>query len=242
MKNAICLITHKPNEKISYLHFINKFIKYVINVIIDVNLNNFNNLKKQFTNIRFIQINDELCFNSGFKNISYITLKKPITGWDKAIYFFTKENTNYENVWFFEDDVYFHSENTILQIDNKYKDEDILCNSSYGEGKLNEWLWKRIKINFYPPYFCGMMCALRLSKKYINCIRDYIDKNKTMFFLEAFFPTIAVKNNLKIFSNPIEFLTITHRNSTPNPTDININYLYHPVKDLNLHNIYRNIK
>ena len=242
MKTAICLITHKPNEKLAYLEFLNYFKNYDIYVIIDDNTNNYEYLKDNLKNIKFIQINDVECFNAGFKNISYITLKKHITGWDKAIYYFSLNKFNYENVWFIEDDVYFNSENTILQIDEKYIKEDILCNSSYEEYKPTEWLWKYIHINFNPPYFCGMMCVLRLSKKYLECIVDYTTKNKTLFFLEAFFPSIAKHYNMNIVENPVEFLTITHRDNVPDKNEININYLYHPVKDLRLHDFYRHLK
>ena len=240
MKQALCLITYKPNEKLEYLNFLNNFQMFDIYVIIDDNSVNYGYLNQMFKNIKFIQMDNNLCFNSGFTNISYITLYKNVTGWDKAIYYFAKNKLEYNNIWFFEDDVYFYSESTILQIDNKYKEEDILCNSSYDEGKLNEWLWNRIDIKFSPPYFCGMMCALRLSKKYLDCVNDYVNKHKTMFFLEAFFPTIAKHYNLLINKNPIEFLTITYQNS-PNESNINTNYLYHPVKDVRLHNNYRNI-
>ena len=239
MRNAICLITHKPNEKQEYLTFLNTFEEFDIYVIIDDNTNNYDDLKVLFKNITFIKIDNNVCFNTGFINLNQIVLKKVISGWDKAIYFFSKNDFVYKNVWFFEDDVYFYSENTILKLDNKYKEEDILCNSSYDEGKLYEWLWKYIDIKFNPPYFCGMMCALRLSKKYLKCVHDYVNKNNTMFFLEAFFPTMAKKYNLNIIPNPIEFSTITHRNEVPKYEDINNDYLYHPIKDVKLHNTYR---
>lgn len=238
MKNAICLITFKPYTKLEYLDFLNSFVSFDIYVVIDDNLTDFTNLKDMFKNIKFIQIDNDLCLNSGFCNISYITLEKNITGWDKAIYYFSKNKLDYHNVWFLEDDVYFYSENTILQIDNKYKEEDILCNSSYEEGKLNEWLWKHINIKFKPPYFCGMMCALRLSKIYLDCINDYVNIHKELFFLEAFFPTIAKHYKLKIRESPDEFSNITYRGSFSNE-NLNINYLYHPLKDLKLHSFYR---
>jgi hypothetical protein len=239
---ALCLITYKPDEKREYLKFLNTFEHFDIYVIIDDNSTNYEDIKKQFTKINFIQIGDDVCMNSGFINLSYITLKKHITGWDKAIYYFTKIKNDYLNVWFLEDDVYFYSENTLLKIDDKYENEDILCNSSFKEAKLDEWLWKYIYIEFEPPYFCGMMCCIRLSKKYMDCISNYIEKNKTMFFLEAFFPSLAKHYRLKFIENPIEFLTVTHRNTVPNHNDINLDYLYHPVKDLRLHNLYRAMK
>jgi hypothetical protein len=239
MKNALCLITFKPDEKLEYLNFLNCFENLDIYVIIDDNLNNYDNLKNAFKNINFIQIHDNECINNGYKNLNYIVLKKPVSGWDKAIYYFTKNKADYSNIWFIEDDVYFYSEKTILQIDEKYREEDILCNASYDEAKLNEWLWKYIDIKFDPPYFCGMMCAVRLSKKYLECINDYVNKHNTLFFLEAFFPSIAKHYNLKIVKWPIEFGYITYRDPVPNHNDLNINFLYHPIKDIRLHSFFR---
>jgi hypothetical protein len=238
MKEPLCLITFKPNEKIEYLEFLNTFNSYDIYVIIDDNISNYDSLKSKFKNITFIQLDDEKCLIDGFSNLNFVTLKKPVTGWDKALYYFAKINTKYENVWFFEDDVFFNSEETIIKLDKKYKKEDILCNSSYEEGKLNEWLWNIIKIEFKPPYFCGMMCCIRLSKKFFSHINEYANKYKTLFFLEAFFPSIAKKYGLNIIESPEEFKTITYRN-TPNENEINNDFLYHPLKNVQLHKIYR---
>jgi len=35
MKKAVCLITHKPNQKLEYLDFLNTFKNFDIYVIID---------------------------------------------------------------------------------------------------------------------------------------------------------------------------------------------------------------
>jgi hypothetical protein len=83
-----------------------------------------------------------------------------------------------------------------------------------------------------------MMCIVRFSKKMMNCINEYAYKNKTLFFLEALFPTVAIKNNLK-FNNPIEFNTIYYRYNFKGEK-INKNILYHPVKNLNYHISFRN--
>ena len=247
MKNAVCLITHKPNEKKEYLDFLNNFGSYDIYVIIDDNNNKYDDLKQQFTNIEFIQIENDLCINAGIMNMNFIALQKNVTGWDKSIYYFSKKNDlkQYKNIWFFEDDVYFHSEETILKIDNKYESQDILCNSSYKEANLKEWFWGRIckDIPFKPPYYCGMACALRLSTKYFNCIHQYIDKYKKTFFLEAFFPIIAKKYDLiTTTKTPVEFSNIKYRTPVPKPDDVNVDYLYHPVKDISLHTTLRNSK
>ena len=42
---------------------------------------------------------------------------KDIIAWDKALYYFTIENRNYDNIWFCEDDVYIHSIDIISKLD-----------------------------------------------------------------------------------------------------------------------------
>lgn len=237
MKNAICLLTLNPSSKIIYLDFINQFVMYDIYVMIDDNTFNCSDLRNTYKNINFIQIDNNICNMYGFKNLTYITIYKEITSWEKSIYFFSYLNNNYSNVWIFEDDVYFFSEDTLLQIDKKYGEKDILCNSSYDEGKLDEWHWNRIRINFNPPYYSGMMCAIRLSNKYFNYIKKYAKNNNTLFFLEAFFPTIAKKYNLDIVISPAEFKNITFEQEFLDYSNKNV--LYHPVKNILKHNELR---
>ena len=229
---AICLITFKPN--IVYLDFLNKFNNYDIYVIIDDNVDDYSIIITQYPKINFIQINNNDCLTSGFKNTSYVTLKKDVTGWDKALHYFANVKSMYDYVWFMEDDIYFYNENTLTNIDIKYNDQDILCNSSFEEAKLNEWLWHLIKINLPPPYYCGMMCITRFSKNMLMAIKDYASKNNTLFFLEALFPTIAVKYNLKYHTNLDEFITVTHRD-VHDLNKLNKTNLYHPMKNIKNH-------
>jgi hypothetical protein len=229
---AICLITFKPNKV--YLDFLTKFSSYDIYIIIDDNENNYSEIKTQYPKINFVQIQNDDCSKTGFKNVNYIGIKKIISGWDKALYFFSNINCIYDYIWFMEDDVYFYDENALLNIDIKYNDCDLLCNSSFEAAKLNEWLWNMIQINLQKPYYCGMMCIVRFSKNMLESINDYAKKNKTLFFLEALYPTIAVKYNLKYFSNPPEFLTVTHRDKL-NINLLNKDNLYHPIKNIESH-------
>jgi len=45
--------------------------------------------KSKYSNskINFIQIQDNLCVDAGYTNMNYI-VKKIVTGWEKAIYYF----------------------------------------------------------------------------------------------------------------------------------------------------------
>ena len=234
--NSICLITLKPNK--IWCDFLNLFTKYKIFVIVDDNNFDLSDFISSYKNITFLQIENEKCKMKGYIDTNYL-IKKLISGWDKALYYFGIENTNNEFVWFIEDDVFFNNEDTLINIDKQYIHEDLLSNSCDKniDGNKNSWHWSKINISFSPPYYSGMMCCVRFSKKMINSINDYAAKNNTLFFLEALFPTIAIKNDL-IHDNPIEFKNVYYRHNFAK-NNINTTNLYHPLKDLNTHISFR---
>ena len=57
----------------------------------------------------------ETCCNLSPQDVSEEVLKE-IGVWDKALYYFTCCENNYEHIWFFEDDVFFYNLDTILNI------------------------------------------------------------------------------------------------------------------------------
>jgi hypothetical protein len=234
--NAICLITFEPTK--IWCDFLNKFTLYKIFIIVDNNNFDLRSFINTYDNITFIKINNEKCELTGYKDLNF-TVQKLITGWEKALYYFSNEENIFDFVWFLEDDVFFYNEYTITKIDSKFTNEDLLSNHYMEniDGEKKTWHWNRINIEYKPPYYKGMMCCVRFSKKMINCINDYAYKYKTLFFLEALFPTIAIKNNLK-YTVPSEFHNIQYRHDFFK-NDINDNNLYHPVKDLNMHIHFR---
>jgi hypothetical protein len=237
--NAICLITFIPNK--IWCDFLNLFNKYKIFIVVDNNNIDLYEFKNNYKNINFIQIQNEKCKMNGYIDTNF-TLNKLISGWDKGLYYFGVEDTNYDFIWFIEDDVFFYNEDTIANIDNQYINDDLLS-KFYVEntyGNKNTWHWNRINIQYEPPYYNGMMCAVRCSNNMMKCINNYAKKFTTLFFLEALFPTTAIRNKLK-YNTPIEFNTIHYRHNFEE-NNININNLYHPVKDLNQHIYFRKLK
>jgi hypothetical protein len=150
-------------------------------------------------------------------------------------------NTNYNHVWFFEDDVFFNSEETLAKIDSQYY-SDLLSNT-YEETKneyKNDWLWGRIDYIFYElPFYKAMVCCVRMSSNLLCKIKEYAIKHKTLFFLEALFPTVCKKNNL-VYDTPPEFNNIVFRKNYKN-IDINASEIFHPVKDITKHKFYREL-
>ena len=234
---CICLICLTPNT--IWLDFFSKFTNYDIVIIIDDNSIDYTIKYKSYTNIKCIQIKNEECNKNGFVNMNFCINKK-ISGWDKAIFYFSNINTSYTNVWFIEDDVFFYDENTLLNIDKKYNDINLLT-APYKEnstGHKDDWHWKKINIKSKPPYYYSMVCATRISRILLSKIKDYAIKYKTLFFLETLFPTLCKSNNLQ-YDIPDELHTIVYR-KIYTIEDINKNNLYHPIKDITKHTLYRN--
>lgn len=234
--NALCLITFIPNK--IWCDFLNFFSKYKIFIVVDNNNIDLCEFRNNYKNINFIQIEDIKCNLNGYINTNFV-LNKLISGWDKALYYFGVEDNNYDFVWFIEDDVFFYNEATLLRIDYQYINDDLLSNIFHenSDGNKNTWHWSMINIQYSPPYYDGMMCAVRFSNRMIECINNYAKQQNTLFFLEALFPTIAIKNNLK-YNNPNELNNICYRNDFKKE-NINNNNLYHPVKNLTNHIYFR---
>ena len=225
--------------KLEWIHFLQNFQNYDLFIIIDDNVMDYQTIyQEKYKNIHFIQIEPEECQQKNYKNMNNLCIYKEISGWDKALYYFTHVNKKYEQVWFIEDDVFFHDEQTLINLDKAYENTDLICNSNFEKAKLNEWMWDRIDIQLPYPYYCGMVCGIRVSQKMLEAISDYVEKNKTLFFLEALFPTIAEHYSLTHIQ-PEEILTITY-NKEWSMNDYNKTGLFHPVKQIDQHEHIRN--
>ena len=233
--NAICVICNKPN--VIWLNFLMNF-KYDVYLIIDDNTVNYNFYKETYPSINFIQIDNNDCENNYFIDVNYV-IKKKISGWDKALFYFAIKNNNYKNIWFMEDDVFFYNEQTIIDLDNKYPDGDLLSANYEEYNGNNNWRWHELTIKFELPYYHAMVCCVRISKVLLSKIQEYATKYKTLFFLEALFPTITKKHNLK-YIVPDELETVVWRNNW-NLSNINKTNIYHPVKNIDNHIEFRKI-
>ena len=244
-KNKIALICFKPNN--IYLNFLNKFSNYEIYIIIDDNSINYSALYfTKYENLKFIQMSEKVCQRYGFINVNTIGVKKQVSGWDKALCYFALNFKETETkVWFIEDDVFFHNEETLLKLDTLYPEYDLLANSEFKPAtNKNDWLWNYIQIKQPGPYYCGMMCAARLSPNVLERIRVYASVNNELFFLEALLPTLSnTKTNTKVKKCccPDELKTVVFRHNYNYEEVTNKNNIYHPVKDILKHQEFRNL-
>jgi hypothetical protein len=155
---------------------------------------------------------------------------------DKALYYFCKINTSYKYIWFLEEDVFIPHKDTITNIDNLYKTEDLLSSEHIIKISNNDnspywqhWWRNTNKINF--PWAHSMICAVRVSNKLMKCILKFVNNKKYLLFDELLFNTIAIQNNLHVVT-PIELSNIVFSFHDIIPNNINKNYLYHPIKNL----------
>jgi hypothetical protein len=251
---AIALIVLEPKE--IYLDFLLTFSNYDIYIIIDSDKNQkaITTLAK-YKGINFVQFDKQLCRNNGFQNVNYIGVKKLISGWDKALLFFSVIiPKKYNHVWFIEDDVFFLKEQILLDLDAQYPKQDLIANCDFKSQTTNNikkgpWLWRLIDIKLLKPHYSGMMCITRLSNKLLQKIKWYATTYKTLFFLEALFPTIVSHFKLS-YARPEELVTVTFRDpffeDLDNIKDEDLKrletHIFHPIKDLNKQLVLRTNK
>lgn len=246
---AICLLCVKPNQ--IHIDFLNTIINYKLFMLCDDNNCNIDNN----TNIEFIKIDDTECENNGFKNSNFFINKNP-SAWDKVFYYFSKIKSNqFDYVWILEDDVFVPNNDAFYNLDHKYGIADLLCRSNCCNSTLNSWkLWHTANNKYELPWYSSMMCCCRISNKLFQEIGKYVEEKGELFFIEVMINTIANHKKLIIkeveeFENIIAQAQIGNRyrffskgkiiwmtKSIPN---IRNNYLYHPVKNIELQEFYR---
>jgi hypothetical protein len=237
-KNAFCLITIKPN--IIWLDFLKTMTEnYDVYVIIDDNSFSDIQLIKKYKTIIFIRISDELCKRNCYWDSNFIIKKNP-SGWDKSLLYFSKINIKYKNIWFCEDDVFFYNMNTILNIDNKYPDSDIICSSitKNNQGYKRDWHWQQALHYFRLPWSKTMVCCCRLSNRIMFEIYRFVLVFEKLTFIECLFTTIADHKNMSI-ETPEEFENIHWRNDWKKFI-LDKSSLYHPFKNVEDHLSLRN--
>lgn len=238
----LCII---PNRDM--IIFAEKLSLYY-NVFIFIDDNNYR-INNTNSKVNYIKINNNECISKGYKFTQEPFLinvinnaGKLLTSWDKVIYYFCELFKEYDHLWIIEDDVFIPSINTIINIDNIYKNYDLLTQrhelGTLEQAKNNDWFWYYCSLYFKEPYYKSMSCCIRLSKKLMMLIRDNVKNHKIIPYHEFSFNTIAHQNGLQI-GIPDELKdTIVYRREWK-LQEFKIDKIYHPVKDFDNHEYYR---
>lgn len=238
MKNIIVFLTVRPT--LEYYNLCKKLLNVNYSMYICIDDNSYE-IPEYDNIIDIIKIDNEECEDAGFKD-SVIMFRHKCCSRDKALYYFYKNNVEYDNIWFLEEDVFVPTPLTIHNIDAKYGNADDLLVSSheiYDKNTISDWHWPHVKntIMLPLPWAKAMVCAIRISKKMMELIYEYATKHKTLFMDESLFNTIALYNNLMINVIP-ELSTITYRDKWI-LDDILLQNLYHPIKNIGTQTIFQ---
>jgi len=251
MRTAICLLCVEPFP--NHVRFLRNIVgDYSKFMLCDRSANGYTD-----NTIKFITVDDDICSAQGYKNSNYCVKKNP-SAWDKAFYYFSFVDTSYDYVWFLEDDVFVSSIYAISNIDQKYGNADLVCkgNGMNATGEPDGWShWCQLDGKHPLPWYISMICVCRISNALLQKIKEYVENNNTLFFLEAMPNTLAMHNNLSVV-NPIEFQSIMPKSEIGKRVrrfnkdgtytwiqtridHVEPNYFYHPMKDFHLHDKFR---
>jgi hypothetical protein len=252
-KNALALLCYKPSKE--WCEFLDCLKEdYSIYLICDDYKNKFSYdyLKSSYNFLNMIFISDNECTTNSFTHSSVeagTAGGKLTLAWDKGLYYFSCLNTLHEYVWFIEDDVFIPQKNTLINLDKKYSEADLLCanhrinpNGFIGTGyTANNWIHWRDAVGMSDlPWYNSMVCVCRISKKLLCAISNHVKSKGRLFFLEILFNTIAHHNKLTILELPELRKLQIHQISGFSKKCILKDHFYHPFKDFNQQKIWRN--
>jgi len=195
-----------------------------------------------FFPIYTIQIDENKCRESNYYKSSTWTNLKDVVAWDKALFFLNKLcEKKYDHVWFLEEDVLFYDENTILNVDAKYPNSDLLTpfHEINETGNIYQgWNhWVNVIHRIGTPWARSLVAASRLSGRLLERIDDYLH-DRPFMIIESLFNTLALHHNYSI-DTPLELSTITYDKKWDS---IEINdplQFYHPLKQTAQHELLR---
>ena len=120
--NAIFVFCKELNKHVC--QFYNSIKNYDVYICIDFKDENYIEDKTEYKNLNFIQNEDihDLIKNRYFGAYHDFF---PFAA-DKAFKYIFESKPKYKFFWFIEDDVFFYKESVLLNIDKKYKNEDLL--------------------------------------------------------------------------------------------------------------------
>jgi hypothetical protein len=231
MKTAIAFLTKFPHVDLI------KFAEEVESIGFDVFI-----VSDDFCESKnIVYIDDIVCLWQGYVNAhiweNSPSIKKQITAWDKMLYLFCEDETKYDFVWVFEDDVFIPSVETIQFLQMKYKNSHLVVPNNFkNDGSQMDWHWRWIYDKCTKgPYAYSMVSGCGLSRDILNEVKRFKECEKQLFFIEAMFNTLALQKGLKVAEAP-ELKSIVWQGEWGIDEFLLLpNNVFHPVKDISSH-------
>lgn len=246
MKSAVVFLTATPStETILFAELVGQATDMDAYIVIDNESAYNNSLFKKSMLYETIEIRDEICKDSGYigTNIDGRSthIRRKVIAWDKMLYNFCNIDTDYDFVWVFEDDVFIPSYMNIVNLHKKYSQFDLVVPAHRQKtDKIPDWHWPHIFKSIAPPHFTSMVCAVGLSRNMLNAVEQYALRNRKLFHVEALFNTLAAHNMLLVCpAKELKSIVwkaewrLDHFMLLPDN-------LWHPKKDIENFNYYRN--
>ena len=257
MNSSICFLTKNPPD--DFYKLIKDFISnHKVYVCIDDN-----NHKVDWEGVEIIQMDENIPHQAGYHSMHLDKFPKfynKSISREKAHYYIHK-NLDTNHVWFIEEDVFIPRHDLLKQIDDEFKDSDLLIRDiqtiethphwPHWNGPMGDefdiihsngtWLSGEKISN--KDLKRSMIAAVRVSKKFVECMDMHLhDHNRIGLFMdELCIPTLAYLYNLKI-DCPKELGYILWRDGKQKDNEyikfpyskdkVNENMMYHPIKDL----------
>lgn len=238
-KCAVAVITRDINEQ--WLSFLNDFKHHNCFLFIDNVSVTISHIQQKYPNVKIMQIQNDDCEKHGFIHSSSINKMPHIIAWDRALYHMCC-NEQYELTWFIEDDVFFYSEQTLTDMENRHKTCDmLLCDATKSQTRTGWNWWKALEHDVNgPPYANSLIVCSLMSRRMMDKIKEHAETHKKLYYIEALFPIIAHSNGFNVEDDNeylgktrVQWNTIPHTKHDFN--NLNKNWIYHPVKDMNTH-------
>jgi hypothetical protein len=240
MNIAFIILAYEPTrEMIEFISDVNERTSCKGFIVVD------NNSYVPSKNISkyILQMDDKLCYDSGFRNVNFV-IKKKVTAWDKVLYFLCRVLQDIDFAWIVEDDVFIPSMKSIEKMTNKYKDYDLVTASDISNKAEDRtsWHWKYMPkyMNTNSPkkgWYKSMVPAMGISRRLLYTINLHTLAYKQLMFIEFMFNTICHRAGLNNITAP-EFNYIVWRKSRTedNWTKEDVlkessEYWYHPIKN-----------
>jgi hypothetical protein len=245
MKTAFIILSYEPtHEMIDFILDVNKKTSCEGFIVVDNN----NYVPPRDVKRYILQMDDNLCYNSGFRNVNFV-IKKKITAWDKVLYFLCRVLRDIEFTWIVEDDVFVPSMKSIEKMTQKYKEYDLITASDIPNKSENRnfWHWHHMPkyMNTDSPtlsvekvgWYRSMACAIGISRRLLYNINLHTLAYKQLMFIEFMFNTICHQAGLSNKTAPEFLYVVWRKNSHENnwtQEDVlgeSSEYWYHPIKN-----------
>lgn len=245
MKKAVAFLINKPHQAtVEFAQEVALKTDFDVYLVVDNNDKDY-----KYDNLKVYQLPDEEC--GWYKNSAsvkgFTSLQKNPNAWDKMFHLFchkpytnTETKTDYDFMWVFEEDVFVPDINTIVNLQNKYKDYDLVTpNNFLKKDNIKDWHWSYILDRWDAPFYYSMVCVFGMSKNMAKQIEQFAFKNLTLYYHEIMLNTIAMQKGLKVI-DAFELKSIVWMGDWGVDEFLLLpNNVFHPVKNIESHELLR---